>query len=134
MALRDLVDVQPGKIAADLHQRRFKHIPVDGAVDVLHTLLVRNQLFDHCGQAFLQRMDRLVGCKKRIGLLGQNLLQKRRDILIVIVERFSVDAAVLNDHFDADVPQRVHSQQLQEACFDRLFCKSGHGSYSCSKF
>ena len=50
------------------------------------------------------------------------------NILIVIVKGFAVDPAVLGDHPDGDIAQRIGIQQLQEARLDGLLCKTGHGS------
>lgn len=46
----------------------------------------------------------------------------------MIVKGFAVDPAVLGDHPDGDIAQRIGIQQLQEARLDGLLCKTGHDS------
>ena len=56
--------------------------------------------------AFFQRFYLRIVCNKLIGLLGDDLFKKRRDILEVIIERIAVDTAILYYVFYAYLGKR----------------------------
>ena len=69
-------------------------------------------------------VDGVYGSVLRDGLirhLRNDLLQKRGDVLKMIIEGIAVDAAVLDDLFDGDLVHRFFVQKFPEGLLDGVF-------------
>ena len=54
-----------------------------------------------------------------LGLLGDDLLDQRGDVVIVVIEGVAVDPAFVNDHPDGDAAQRVFIKKSHKCGFYR---------------
>jgi hypothetical protein len=80
------------------------------------------------GDALLQTLDAGVFPDDALELLGEDLLNQGGDVLIMVIERVAVDAAVVRDIFYRDLAQRPVVDQFQKGSTDRIPCEIRHGT------
>ena len=74
----------------------------------------------------LDRVDGVILRDDAVRIVLDHLLDQRRKILIIVVERIPVDAALFDDHLHGDGRHRQFFEKVHEGLLDGIFHETRH--------
>ena len=113
-AFAECVEVLGDNVLAYPHEVLVEYIPVIGVIEVHYRpLVIKGEL--QCGNdGTLYAVEGVVGAYKAIRLFEDYLLDKSREIRIVVIEGIPVNSALGHDILDRDLRQRPLFKKLQK--------------------
>ena len=113
-----LFEVTTYHFISDLHEVVLEYILAARIEQMQRRLPMIERELDDCVQTLLDRLEGVVLVHYLISLLGYDVLDQRRQVSIVVVERIAVDTAAADDVLDRYLSERPVFEKLQESFLD----------------